>query len=163
MPTILDSPSILPFLARALTRLMYLLVSRTVDESLRLLKNKYGDRWRLTYTYSCSTVSRLLHGGFDAGGEEARPVPLPLIFHHYCSQRRHERVPIHSHFPLQVERLFHIVMATAQVDKGNVASDGHFLLVFLLQLEGPRQVLITQQQDSSGVGKTNGLILREGT
>lgn len=44
MLTILNSPSILPFLARTLTRVMYLLVSRTVDESSRLLKNKYGDR-----------------------------------------------------------------------------------------------------------------------
>lgn len=39
-------------------------------------------------------------------------------------------------------------MTTAQVDKGNVAADGHFLLVFLLQLKGLLQVLVRRQQDS---------------
>lgn len=42
-------------------------------------------------------------------------------------------------------------MTTAQVDKGNVAANGHFLLVFLLQLKGLLQVLITQQWDSNVV------------
>lgn len=39
---------------------------------------------------------------------------------------------LHSHFPLQVERLLHIVVATAQVDEGDIAADCHLLLVPLL-------------------------------
>lgn len=54
---------------------------------------------------------------------------------------------LHSHFPLQVERLFHIVMATAQAEEAGVAADCHLLLVLLLQLEGTLQVLIRQQND----------------
>lgn len=70
---------------------------------------------------------------------------LLLNFNNYCSQCCQERILIHSHFPLQVERLIHIVMTTAQVDKGSVAANGHFLLMFLLQLKGLLQILITQQ------------------
>lgn len=103
------------------------------------------------------SAARPFHASFTVGLTQAnRPVsPRP------CPSRRSfiatvHSGPIHSHFPLQVERLVHIVMTTAQVDKGDVAADGHFLLVFLLQLKGPLQVLITQQQDVSGVGETSG-------
>lgn len=48
---------------------------------------------------------------------------------------------IHSHLPLQVKRLIHIVMATAQGDQGDVGADGHVLLVLLPQLKGLLQVL----------------------
>lgn len=48
---------------------------------------------------------------------------------------------LHSHFPLQVERLLYVVVATAQVDEGDIAADRHLPLVLLLQLEGTLQVL----------------------
>lgn len=54
-------------------------------------------------------------------------------------------IPLHSQFPLQVERLLHIVVATTQVDEEGVAAGGHRLLVLLLQLKGALQVLIRQQ------------------
>lgn len=52
---------------------------------------------------------------------------------------------LRSHFPLQAERLLHIVVATAQVDEGSVAAGCHLVLVLLLQLKGALQVLIRQQ------------------
>lgn len=48
---------------------------------------------------------------------------------------------LHSHFPLQVERLLYVVVATAQVDEGDIAADRHLPLVLLLKLEGTLQVL----------------------
>lgn len=51
----------------------------------------------------------------------------------------------HSQFPLQVERLLHIVLATAQADEDGVGAGCHLLLVLLLQLKGTLQILIKQQ------------------
>lgn len=56
---------------------------------------------------------------------------------------------LHSHFPLQVERLLYVVVATAQVDDGDIAADRHLLLVLLLQLEDTLQVLGGCQKNQS--------------
>lgn len=64
----------------------------------------------------------------------------------------------HLHFPLQVERLLHIVVATAQVDENCVAADCHFILMLLLQLKGALQALITQ---NSGTKLTDGFQEKE--
>lgn len=62
---------------------------------------------------------------------------------------------LHSHLPLQTERLLHIVVTTAQVDEVGVGPGCHVLFVVLLQLEGTLQVLIgrqnSQKQQSTGV------------
>lgn len=63
--------------------------------------------------------------------------------------RRCVCILLHSHFPLQVERLLHIVVATAQVDEGDIAADRHLLLMLLLQLKGTLQVLVRQQNSRS--------------
>lgn len=57
---------------------------------------------------------------------------------------------LHAHFPLQVERLLHIAVATAQVDEGGVAAGCHLLLMLLLQLKGTLQILIRQQNSQEG-------------
>lgn len=48
---------------------------------------------------------------------------------------------LHSHFPLQVERLLHIVLLTAQIHEADAAAGDHLLLVLLLELEGALQIL----------------------
>lgn len=63
---------------------------------------------------------------------------------------------LHSHFPLQVERLLHIVVATALADEDGVAADCHLLFVLLLQLEGALQVLIRQQNSQKNDKETQG-------
>lgn len=72
-------------------------------------------------------------------------------------------VLLHSHFPLQVERLLHIVVATAQVDEGDIAADCHLLLVPLLQLKGALQVLIRQQEGGlqNGTRRQSKLIFKK--
>lgn len=49
-------------------------------------------------------------------------------------------------------------MTTAQVDQGNVATDGHLLLVLLLQLKGLLQVLANSggQRDSAMMFREQG-------
>ena len=59
-----------------------------------------------------------------------------------CGGRVFVCILLHSHFPLQVERLLHIVVATALVEQDGVGADGHLLLVLLLQLKGALQLLI---------------------
>lgn len=58
---------------------------------------------------------------------------------------------LRSHFPLQVERLLHIVVATAQADEVGIAAGCHLLLVLLLQLKGTLQVLIRQGTDFTNI------------
>lgn len=62
---------------------------------------------------------------------------------------------LHSHFPLQVERLLYVVVATAQVDESDIAADRHLPLVLLLQLEGTLQVLggcQNKKNKAAGIG-----------
>lgn len=54
-------------------------------------------------------------------------------------------VLLHSQFPLQVERLLHIVVLTALADEGDIAADCHLILILLLQLKGALQVLIGEE------------------
>lgn len=67
---------------------------------------------------------------------------------------------LHSHFPLQVDRLLHIVVATALVDEGGVAADCHILLVLLLQLKGTLQVLIRKENSLKKMTQPKQLISR---
>lgn len=78
-------------------------------------------------------------------------IPLKLNFNGLllvalCVRRVFVCILLHSHFPLQVECLLCIVVATAQVEEDSVAADCHLLLVLLLQLKGALQVLIRRHK-----------------
>ena len=91
-------PSTLPFLERVLTSAMYLLASRAMDESLRLLQTRERERKRLRLTYLsyinlshllpcwqsfsyCTFCSKLTEG--NKGGREGVFLVLePVIIEH---------------------------------------------------------------------------------
>lgn len=62
---------------------------------------------------------------------------------------------LRSHFPLQAERLLHVVVATAQVDEADVGAHRHPGLVLLLQLQSALQVLVGWDGMRGVVGRGN--------
>lgn len=49
---------------------------------------------------------------------------------------------LHSHLPLEAERLLHVVVATAKVDEADVGAHRHVCLVLLLERQSALQVLV---------------------